>query len=432
MLRTSGRPTRMLALEASLTFLSELAIPIYGTNGGTRRAAGGTLRAVRDDAEARRDFAARMGPAYAGRHRAEEVALHLRLALEASPARPARVSVTAAPGGRLDVTVVGLDFFAEFALLCGVLSARGLDIESGQVHTSAPARQRSIPAGRSRSRRRPPAPPADGLPSRIIVDEFRVMPRGAAAGDDLSRLEQLLETDVVELLGLVAQGRTEEARDRLDRRLAERFARSEPPASALHPLEIGFDNDADPRWTRMEVRGPDTPGFLYALATGLALRDVYVQQVEIASVGTEARDLFLIATRDGRKIDDPAQLAGLRAAVALIKQFTHLLPFAPDPALALRSFGQLVDRLLAEAPPARPTPGSSWPRPTACGSSPGSSGRAPFSGRTSSASRPSTCCPCSTPGGGDPSADAESSSPSSTYVSQPRPPSRRRGARSTS
>jgi glutamate-ammonia-ligase adenylyltransferase len=289
-----------------------------------------------------------MGPAYAARHRPKEVGLHLRLAQEASPARPARVSVNAAPGGRLDVTVVGLDFFAEFALLCGALAARGLDIESGQVHTSAPREPEGPPAGRSR--RRPPAPPPDGLPSRIIVDEFRVNPRAAAAGDEPSRLEQLLEADVHELLGLVAQGRTEEAQDRLDRRLAERFASSEPLAGALHPLEIGFDNDADPRWTRMEVRGPDTPGFLYALATGLARRDVYVQQVEIASVGTEARDRFLIATRDGRKIDDPAQLSGLRAAVALIKQFAHLLPFAPDPARALRSFGQLVDRLLAEPP----------------------------------------------------------------------------------
>jgi glutamate-ammonia-ligase adenylyltransferase len=288
-----------------------------------------------------------MGPAYASRHGPEEAGLHLRLARGVSPVRPARVSVASAPPGRLRVTVVGLDFFAEFALLCGVLSARGLDIESGHVHTSAPRAQAREAPRPSRGRRHRPAPAPDGLPSRIIVDEFWVVARAAAA-DDASRLEDILETDVNELLSLAAEGRTEEARERLDRRLAERFARAEPPTGALHPLEIDLDNAADPRWTRMEVRGPDTPGFLYALATGLALRGVYVQEVEIASVGTEARDLFLIGTRDGRKIDDPGQVAGLRAAVALVKQFAHLLPFAPDPALALRSFNQLVDRLLAE------------------------------------------------------------------------------------
>ncbi len=295
---------------------------------------------------------ARMGPAYAERHGEADVALHLRLARDLSPTRPVSVRVTTSRAGRLDVTVVGLDFFAEFALLCGALSARGLDIESGHIHTSSRREPTASPA--ARPRRRPPAPSPDGLPARFIVDEFRVLPRGAAAEEAPLRVQELLEADVGELLALVAQGRAEEARDRLDRRLAERFARSEPPASALSPLEISFDNAVDPHWTLMEVRGPDTPGFLYALATGLALRNVYVQEVEIASVAAEARDRFLVANRDGRKIEDAEALAGLRAAVALLKQFAHLLPFAPDPALALRSFSQLVDRLLGDRaqPPA--------------------------------------------------------------------------------
>jgi glutamate-ammonia-ligase adenylyltransferase len=179
------------------------------------------------------------------------------------------------------------------------------------------------------------------------VDEFRVLLREAAPDREAAAIERRLEAEVVDLLGLVGQGCADEARGRLDRRLAERLFRGGPPAGALAPLGIYFDNEADPRWTRMEVRGRDTPGFLYALATALAARDVYVQQVSIASVGEEARDRFLIGTRDGRKIQDPAQLATLRAAVALLKQFTHLLPLAPDPAPALRSFTQLVDRLLA-------------------------------------------------------------------------------------
>jgi glutamate-ammonia-ligase adenylyltransferase len=173
-----------------------------------------------------------------------------------------------------------------------------------------------------------------------------VRPREAAPRA-AAELEQDLERDLGELLALVGQGRTDEARDRLDRRLAERFSRAEPAAVALEPLEIRFDNQAHARFTRMEVRGADTPGFLYALATALAMRGVYVHQVEIASVGHEVLDLFLIATRDGRRIEDAAQLATLRAAVALLKQFTHLVPLAPDPAAALRAFSQLVDQVLA-------------------------------------------------------------------------------------
>ena len=300
-----------------------------------------------DEAEAIREFAARLGPAYVSRHSPDEIALHLSLAGEFNAARPARVRVVAAPAGRLDVTVVALDFFAEFALLCGVLSAAGLDIESGHVCTSLPLVRAPAASWRYRGRLvRPPAP-AGPPAGRMIVDEFRVLPREDAARVATPALERRLEADIIELLGLVGDGRGDEARNRLDRRLAERFSRGGPAPAALEPLEVVFDNDSDPRWTRMEVRGRDTAGFLYALATALALRDIYVQQVEIASVGSEVKDRLLIGTRDGRKLDDPAQLATLRAAVALIKQFTHLLPLAPDPALALRSFSQLVDRVFA-------------------------------------------------------------------------------------
>jgi glutamate-ammonia-ligase adenylyltransferase len=307
---------------------------------------------ARNEAEAVRQLVARMGPDYAARHSAAQASAHLRLAEELHASLPGRVSVAQAPEGRLDVTIVALDFFAEFALLCGVLSAAGLDIESGQVFTSAPTAPAPAASPRARGRRPRPLQEPAAPASRIIIDEFRVLAREAPPGDALPAIQRRLEAEVVELLGLVGQGRADEARGRLDRRLAERLSRGEPPAGALAPLGIYFDNEADPRWTRMEVRGRDTPGFLYALATALAARDVYVQQVSIASVGAEARDRFLIGTRDGRKIRDPAQLATLRAAVALLKQFTHLLPLAPDPAPALRSFAQLVDRLLAR--PSRP------------------------------------------------------------------------------
>jgi [glutamine synthetase] adenylyltransferase / [glutamine synthetase]-adenylyl-L-tyrosine phosphorylase len=309
---------------------------------------------VAEDESALREFVARMGADYAARHSQREIELHHALAAEVSPSRPARVKIREVRGGRLEVIVVGLDFFAEFALVCGLLAAAGLDIESGHVDTSAAAPRHEV---LWRGRRLPRAASAPGTPpsGRLIVDEFRVAPRDAGRPEP-ERLERELERDLGELLGLVAEGRADEARARLDRRLAERFSRGEPAARALEPLEIGFDNRHDKHFTRMEVRGADTPGFLYALATALAMRGVYVQRVEIASVGPEARDRFLIASRDGRKIEDESQLGTLRAAVALLKQFTHLLPFAPDPAAALRAFSQLVDRVLAS-----PSPGEALP-----------------------------------------------------------------------
>src|SRR4029077_9595210 len=92
--------------------------------------------------------------------------------------------------------------------------------------------------------------------------------------------------------------------------------------------------------------GQDTPAFLYALANALAMREIYVHEVRIESQGAEVRDEFAITHRDGRRIEGEPDQQALRLAVVLIKQFTHFLPAAPDPARALRSFDQLLDRVM--------------------------------------------------------------------------------------
>jgi glutamate-ammonia-ligase adenylyltransferase len=276
-----------------------------------------------------------MDEAYLERHRPEEMALHVRLASEVGSERSARVHVAAARDGRYDVVIVALDYFGEFSILCGLIAAHGLSIESGEVHTFRPAPAPPAPPGARR--RRPP-------PSTKIVDVFRVVPRRGKPAPDAGRMEE----ELLAVLALVADGRADEARERLNRKLVESLesARGEL-ARTVRPVEIEFDNAALSAWTVMRVRGQDAPAFLYALANALAMREIYVHAVRIESQGDEVRDEFEIAHRDGRKIEGEADQHTLRLAIALIKQFTHFLPSAPDPARALRSFDQLLDRLMA-------------------------------------------------------------------------------------
>jgi glutamate-ammonia-ligase adenylyltransferase len=286
------------------------------------------------------DFLSRLDSEYFARVFPADAVRHARLAAELTPRRPARLNVEPRAEGRYDVVVVALDYFAEFAILCGLLAAHGLDIESGHVHTGAPA---PAPPRPPRGGRRRPAPAS----SRKIVDVFRVRPRRGAPN------AERLEAELLELLGLVAEGEGVEARERLNRRLVESLERqSGRIAEAVAPVEIEFENHPDSVWTLMRVRGADAPGFLYALANALAMRGVYVQAVLIESVGDEVSDRFSIARRDGRRIEDESDQQTLRLAVALIKQFTHFLPWAPDPGLALRDFDQLLDQLMAEGPEA--------------------------------------------------------------------------------
>ena len=191
-------------------------------------------------------------------------------------------------------------------------------------------------AGRRRSR------------ARKIVDVFRVRPRREPPD------AETLEAELLELLGLVADGQAVEARERREPapRGDPREADREHRRWRVSPVTITFDNDPDTDWTMMHVRGADTPGFLYALANALAMRGIYVQSVLIESVGHEVSDRFAITRRDGRRIEDEDDQEALRLAVALIKQFTHFLPWAPDPALALRAFDQFLDQLMSEGPEA--------------------------------------------------------------------------------
>jgi glutamate-ammonia-ligase adenylyltransferase len=119
-----------------------------------------------------------------------------------------------------------------------------------------------------------------------------------------------------------------------------------PFAGTVSPIEVTFDDEASAEWTIMRVRGRDTPAFLYSVANALAMRRVYVHGVRIESVGAEVRDEFLIARAAGGRLDSEDERQALRLAVALIKQFTHFLPWAPDPARALQHFDQFLDRVM--------------------------------------------------------------------------------------
>ena len=284
---------------------------------------------------------ARLEAAYFERFGAQEIASHLALAAHASPERPVVVAIRPLADARFEIVFAGYDLFGEFALLAGLMTSAGLDIRSGRAFTflRAPAPV-AMPAGR---RARP-------SPTRIL-DVFVVAPETGVRFDTDEQAGLVREAEV--LIGLVAEGQAAEARDRVE---------SSP----------GRTGGASVRWRgpRAPTRGRGLRGLrLRAVdaygrartghAGAFSMRSptvsrcaiVYIQHVEIASVADEARDAFLIATRDGRKIQDPAELARLRVAVALIKQFAHLLPLAPDPARALRSFAQLVDRALAEEGP---------------------------------------------------------------------------------
>jgi len=97
----------------------------------------------------------------------------------------------------------------------------------------------------------------------------------------------------------------------------------------------------------LRIQTLDTPGFIFEFSNALAMLNVNIERVEIRSVNNEVQDYFWVSDSRRRKIEESDRLNELRLAATLIKQFTHLLPRAPNPAQALSQFSALTLQLLS-------------------------------------------------------------------------------------
>jgi glutamate-ammonia-ligase adenylyltransferase len=284
-----------------------------------------------------------MDPEYFERFPPATVAHHIQLASRLTPDHPCELSILDKRGGRSEISIVAYDYFSEFAAICGVLSAFGLNIEEGRVYTFVEASPSPLP------RREPSGRPKGrpGLNRKKIVDVFLVHPIDRASF--LSPQHDALRQTVTEIIQLLEASQFDEARQYVNRRLVERLDKQRSAFTGLlHTVHITFDNSLSPTDTIMDIQSDDTPAFLYALANALAMRNIYITKAEIECDGTKLHDRFYVRNRDGQKLLDSADQQQLRLTAVLIKQFTHALTWASDPAKALASFDQFLDLIVAE------------------------------------------------------------------------------------
>jgi glutamate-ammonia-ligase adenylyltransferase len=288
--------------------------------------------------EVRQDFLSRVDHEYLSRYTPEQIASHISLAARLDAENPVECLVVSRGGWRFEIVIVAFDYFAEFSILCGLLASFGLDIQSGQVDT-LPAKEPKPQEGRLR--RGSPSPRS----RRMIVDVFEVRVADGAAFDDAR--QAAFKSELRTLIALLESGKVHDARSAANRRVVERLAEARAPfMGPLYPIEVRFDNRESPQWTVMEIRGQDTPAFLFAFSNALTLRGIYIHRVVIENIGTEIRDRLFLADSRGRKIEAKREQDLLKVASVMIKQFTHSLASAPDPARAVVSFDLFLDKVM--------------------------------------------------------------------------------------
>jgi glutamate-ammonia-ligase adenylyltransferase len=288
------------------------------------------------------DFVTRMDPDYFTAFSPKMLSAHIKQAATLTPEHPCELSIVDGPGDRCTITIVAYDYFSEFATICGLLSAFGLNIEEGQIYTfvetTAPTAARTSWTGSPRAR--PKGRP--GLSRKKIVDVFRVQPvRDASFGPEERRR---LMVELTAMIALLDAGQFDEARQAVNRQLVEYLGQRRSSFSGLlHTVQITFDNSQSPTDTVMDIQSDDTPAFLYAFANALAMRNIYIAKAQFSIEDGKLHDRFYVRNRHGQKLTDPVDQQHLRLTAVLIKQFTHALTWAPDPAKALEAFDQFLD-----------------------------------------------------------------------------------------
>jgi [glutamine synthetase] adenylyltransferase / [glutamine synthetase]-adenylyl-L-tyrosine phosphorylase len=274
-----------------------------------------------------------MEPSYFKVFSPEEIQRHAKILEALGPDNPILIETTSAPGNRIRLTVCGYDQTGDLAMVCGLLFAYGFDVVSGNAFATDHILDR---------REMDPAQFSSSADAPKFVDVFVLTPPPNATR---SELWQSYQTELTQLVTLVRDGQLRKAQAKLVEKVATVFSISPNPTGMLLPIDIEIDNDQSDRFTVLRITAEDTRGFIYELANSLTLLGYDIHRVTLTTLGDRAFDTLSIARLDGTKIIRPEMQTRLRAAVVLVKHFTHLLPQSPNPRNALLHFGQLLERL---------------------------------------------------------------------------------------
>ncbi len=297
-----------------------------------------------------RQHISRMDASYSETFSPAEIQHHAALAQKLNENAPAVVEAIPHQDETWRVTIVGYDFPGELSVICGLFFVHGFNILDGDVFTyepDDPAPQPESPpakfqSGTSPARRfRTISPPQPSRPK--IVDVFTV--KSVFFEPHSPEIWRHYTLELYDLLAKLRTGQRREARGALARRVGAAFQTVPGKSSPLLPIDIEIDNTASQRYTVLRIDAPDTVGFLYEFTNALAFTRTNIARMVVRTIGSRVKDVLYVTDAEGRKIESPQKQRELRAAIVLIKHFTHLLPHSPNPEAALLHFREFIYQL---------------------------------------------------------------------------------------
>ena len=242
------------------------------------------------------------------------------------------------------------DRLGTLSVISGLFTNSGLDIVHAdtftlvtEVETPQAVRKRSrrgLGPQLTGQRRRFPAVTRSRREYALVVFRLRSMAGQTPDWEEIRRTLRVLTKQV-------SAGDIESARSGVIDRFAHEMRRESTRIERRVEMQISTDSTSYPRHTLLTIRSIDTVGFLFAFTNALASLRVNVRRAKVRTINGRVEDTFWLTDSSLGKIESEHRLGQVRVAAALIKQFTHLLPNAPDSAQALRQFNSLTAQLLA-------------------------------------------------------------------------------------
>ncbi|MFN0195489.1 MAG: glutamine synthetase adenylyltransferase, partial [Planctomycetaceae bacterium] len=275
-------------------------------------------------------------PSYSQVFTPEEIQSHADLLERLSEEDPTDVVIRKRDDGTWRITVVGFDCPGKLAVICGHLFVYGCDIIEGHLYVQPPSDGKDSPLSAQLNR---------GVSGRAkFIGVFTVRVENEEIPPEIwSRLKD----ELCQVMRMQQQGRSREAQGVLAKRVAEAVVDAVGLPDSLYPVEVQIDNKSSPQYTVLRICSEDTIGFLYELTNALAVSGIHSVKVVIRSVGQRIDDMLWVTDSQGEKITDLRRQRELRAAIVLIKHFTHLLPRSPNPETALLHFQGFLEQLFS-------------------------------------------------------------------------------------
>jgi [protein-PII] uridylyltransferase len=200
-----------------------------------------------------------------------------RVDRDPAKAKPVELAVQPERGATL-ISVYTKDRPGLFYRLAGAISLAGANIIDARIHTTD---------------------------DDMALDNFLVQGVGRGPISEPHKLKRL-EAAVMDALGGSEPSVDQLATRALPLRRAEAF--NVQPAAFI-------DNNASSRYTVVEINARDRAGLLFELARALYLAKTIIRSAHVATHGERAVDVFYLTGLKGAKIEAPAQLKAIEAAV---------------------------------------------------------------------------------------------------------------------